>query len=456
MSRPSEHPSSSPVVQGRRPSEKTPSTAVEKTKTNMAVQPVREKGIVQKAVQYANQSWEKKSDNLVRTVGGMDRTMLFLTLLLIAAGSVMILSASAPSALAEKGKSLHYFLRHMVFVAIGLAALYGISRLPLGFIEDVTPLAFLAATGLLIFVLIPTPFSLAQGAARRWLIFGSITVQPSELMKAALILMLARYLGRHQQDMIPDTKRLSIFRNGWKYSVKYFFEFFLKSTVVPGIFVVIACGLVLAENHLSGTLIMGMIGFVVLFMGGVPWYLLFSCVGLVGGIAVSVFLSTKDYAKERIESFINKENVDLLDEGWQTAQGQYAIGSGGLLGTGLGGSRQKYSYVSEPQNDFIFTILCEEMGFVGAVVVILLFILFLWRGVVIAMRAPTVFSSLAVLGVVAHVGIQAFLNIAVVTGSIPNTGISLPFFSYGGTSTVVLLAEMGVLLGVSRHSYIQK
>ncbi|MBQ4044481.1 MAG: FtsW/RodA/SpoVE family cell cycle protein, partial [Clostridia bacterium] len=144
------------------------------------------------------------------------------------------------------------------------------------------------------------------------------------------------------------------------------------------------------------------------------------------------------------------------DEGWQTAQGQYAIGSGGFLGTGLGGSRQKYSYVSEPQNDFIFTIWCEEMGFVGAVAVIVLFLLFLWRGIVIATRAPDTFSALAVLGIVGHVSIQAFLNIGVVTGALPNTGVSLPFFSYGGTSTLVLLMEMGVLLAVSRHSYIKK
>jgi len=441
-SRPSEKHPPSAVVQGRRPAANRQSMP-QKAQQQAVVRREPEKGSwLQERSRRADQRWEESGKDLVRTRGSMDRAMLWLIFVLLALGAVMVFSASYPSALAQKGNSLYYITRHMFFVIAGVAAMLIISKLPLGLFEDFAPAAFGIAVFLLIFVLIPTPFSIARGEARRWLIFGSVTVQPSEIMKAALILMLARYLGRHQQDMVKGERGLG--------------EFFLKSTVFPGIFLAVACVLIVAENHLSGMLIMGMIGAVILFLGGVPWYFLLAAAFLVGGAGVTWFLFKEDYAMERLTSFLDKENVDILDEGWQTAQGQYAIGSGGLLGTGLGGSRQKYSYVSEPQNDFIFTIWCEEMGFVGAVAVIVLFLLFLWRGIVIAMRAPNTFSSLAALGIVAHVGIQSFLNIAVVTGALPNTGVALPFFSYGGTSTLVLLMEMGVLLAVSRHSYIKK
>lgn len=442
--RPPEKNRSSAVVQGRSPAVRKQTTAVEVSSKKQSSGGLVQSGRrwLQNQSRRADRRWEETGETLVRTRGSMDRIMLSLIFVLLALGAVMVFSASYPSALAQKGNSLYYITRHMFFVIAGVVLMLIISKFPLGFFEDVAPVAFGIAVFLLVFVLIPTPFSISRGAARRWLIFGSITVQPSEIMKAALILMLARYLGRHQQDMVKGERG--------------FGEFLMRSTVFPGIFLAIACGLIVAENHLSGMLIMGMIGAVILFLGGVPWYFLLAAALLVGGAGVTWFLFKEEYAMERLTSFLDKENVDILDEGWQTAQGQYAIGSGGLLGTGLGGSRQKYSYVSEPQNDFIFTIWCEEMGFVGAVAVIVLFLLFLWRGIVIAMRAPDTFSSLTALGVVAHVGIQTFLNIAVVTGAIPNTGVALPFFSYGGTSTLVLLMEMGVLLAVSRHSYIKK
>ncbi len=434
----------SAMVQGRKPVQQKQTAVEQSPKSSPEPQGLVARGRqkLQVMSSRADERWEEKGNALVRTRGSMDRTMLSLILILLALGSIMVFSASYPSALAQKGNSLYYITRHMFFVITGVVAMLAISKFPLWVFEDYAPVAFGIAVFLLIFVLIPTPFSVARGEARRWLIFGSITVQPSEIMKAALILMLARYLGKHQQDMVKGTRSWGCF--------------FVRSTVLPGLFLGFACILVLAENHLSGMLIMGMIGAVVLFMGGVPWFFLLAVALTLGGAAVVLFVTTQDYALERLTSFFDKENVDILDEGWQTAQGQYAIGSGGFLGTGLGGSRQKYSYVSEPQNDFIFTIWCEEMGFVGAVAVIALFLLFLWRGIVIATRAPDTFSALAVLGIVGHVSIQAFLNIGVVTGALPNTGVSLPFFSYGGTSTLVLLMEMGVLLAVSRHLYIKK
>lgn len=173
---------------------------------------------------------------------------------------------------------------------------------------------------------------------------------------------------------------------------------------------------------------------------------------LVGGV---IFLLTNSYAMKRIESFLNP-NADVLSDKWQTTQGLYAIGSGGFFGLGFSNSRQKYNYVSEPQNDFIFTIWCEEMGFFGALLVIFLFVLLIWRGYNIALRASDTFSSLMAFGITSQVGIQSFLNMLVVTDLIPNTGISLPFFSYGGSSLVILLAEMGILLSVSRNARIKE
>lgn len=417
------------AVQSGRLSEKRKSAGKEST----ALQEKREA-----AVPGFVREWDK---NIVRTRGGVDRVMLALTLILLSLGSIMVFSASYPSALAQEGDSLYYIKRHLVFAAAGVVLMLVLSLFDSSFYEDMAPIAFAVATALLIFVLIPSPLSISRGAAHRWLDFRIFTLQPSELMKAALILMLARYLSRHQDDL-ADRSHLG--------------RYLWRGTLCPCIFVGIACGLVILENHLSGTLIMGLIGVCVMLMGCVPpgWLALFA-VG--GGAAVAIpFLATQDYAWQRIETYLNKEEADVLDEAWQTTQGQYAIGSGGLLGTGLGGSRQKYSYVSEPQNDFIFTIWCEEMGFVGAIAVIVLYLLFIWRGIVIAMRAPDTFSALVVLGVVGHVGIQAFLNIGVVTGVLPNTGVSLPFFSYGGTSLLILMAEMGVVLAVSRRSYVRK
>ena len=259
-------------------------------------------------------------------------------------------------------------------------------------------------------------------------------------MKLALVMALAWYIDRYKDYVLDRSDKK---------------KYVLYGVCIPAMFLGAACVLVLLEKHLSGTVILGMIGVCVMFIGGVHPGWMFGILGAGGLAAISVFLATNDYALKRITTFTD-ENADKLDELWQTTQGLYAIGSGGALGVGLGASRQKYSYVSEAQNDFIFTIWCEEMGFVGAVVLIVLFLLFIWRGYVIAMRAPDTFSALLVFGIISQVGIQAFLNIAVVTDVIPNTGIALPFFSYGGTSLVILLAEMGVVLSVSKHSYQKK
>ena len=198
-------------------------------------------------------------------------------------------------------------------------------------------------------------------------------------------------------------------------------------------------------------IIMFLIGMVVIFAAGARkfWFII---AGSGAAVAAIIAISFSSYARQRIEVWLRPENFSADDEVYQTLQGLYAVGSGGLLGTGLGNSRQKHLFVSQPQNDFIFSIVCEELGFIGAVGLIALFVLLVWRGVVIALRAPDTFSQLVVIGIVGKVAIQALLNIGVVTALLPNTGISLPFFSYGGSALALQIAEMGIVLGISRYS----
>lgn len=220
----------------------------------------------------------------------------------------------------------------------------------------------------------------------------------------------------------------------------------------------VMCGLIALEKHVSATILVGLLGIVMTYLGGIDkrWYpLVIACI--VGGAVLMVVFRNKmpEYAAVRIIAWLDK-SYDPGDARWQTNNSLYAIGSGGLFGVGLGNSRQKHMYVSEPQNDFIFSIFCEEMGLVGALIVIVLFVLLIKRAFDIAMRTKDMFASLLVMGIAVQVGLQAALNIAVVTDLIPNTGISLPFFSYGGTSLWILLIEMGVVLSVSRGAKIEK
>ena len=228
----------------------------------------------------------------------------------------------------------------------------------------------------------------------------------------------------------------------------------LYGTMFPLCLIGLVCVLVLLERHLSGIIIIGCIGLIVMVVSGIKLKLL-GIFGLLAGGGVAAFALLTDYTKRRIDIWLNPA-AHPLDGGWQTLQGLRAIGSGGFFGLGLGNSRQKYSYVSEPQNDFIYTIVCEELGFVGALAVIVLFGILVWRGYVIAMRSPDRFASLVAIGISSKIALQVILNIAVVTNSIPNTGIALPLFSYGGTAMIVQLVELGTLLAISRYTLEKK
>lgn len=378
-----------------------------------------------------------KPTDIVRVKSGIDRPFLVLVIILVCFGAIMVFSASYPSALRYKNDSYYYIKRHLVFVAIGFVAMFFAARFDYRWLRKITIPVFIATLVLLVLVLV---YGVASGKAQRWIQIGSFTIQPSEIMKFSLVILLALYIDRNQN-------RITNYKNFWQSSAYGMFY--------PFIIIGLVCILVAAEGHFSGTIILFMIGMVVIFAAGARkiWF------GIGGGgaaLLILIAILTTDYAKERISLWLHPENYEITGKIWQTMQGLYAVGSGGLLGVGLGNSRQKHLYVSAPQNDFIFSIISEELGFVGAVLVIILFALLIWRGFVIALKAPDTFSSLVVIGIISQVAIQSLLNIAVVTNLIPNTGISLPFFSYGGSSIMMLLGEMGIVLSISRYSYQQK
>ncbi|MBQ4066666.1 MAG: FtsW/RodA/SpoVE family cell cycle protein [Clostridia bacterium] len=382
-----------------------------------------------------DERWD--NEKIERQRHGVDRPMLIIILILIALGTVMVFSASYPSALKEKNDSFYYISNQLLWVALGGGAMTLMTFVPYKLVKVFAPAAAVVSAVLLVMVLI---IGTARGVAQRWLSLGFVSFQPSELAKAALILFLAYYIDKNHDEISKSLDKKKTF---W------------KGVAIPGIIVGGFCGLVLLEKHLSGTIILGLIGFAIIFISGADIAKMLITYGVPCGAIGLIYLLTNEYALKRILTH-NDENADVLAEAWQTTQGLYAIGSGGLFGMGLGKSNLKFNYVSEAHNDFIFTIWCEELGLVGAVLLIALYGFFVWRGITIAKKAPDIYSSLVAFGITFQVGIQAALNIMVVTDLIPNTGVSLPFFSYGGTSLIILMAEMGILLSISKHSYQKK
>lgn len=386
-------------------------------------------------VDKKEQAWQK---DIVRVRGGVDKVMLGLILTLVCLGTIMVFSASYPSALNEGLDMYYYSKRQLIFVALGLVVMAIASRVPYTWYKIWGVFVFYgAAIVLLILVLV---MGTSEGEAQRWLDLGFFTIQPSEIMKVALVMMVAWYVDKYKEKINA--------RPDWKHTFRY-------NVFWPGVLIGIACVLILLEKHLSGTAITGILGMAVMLVGGCHALWTIGCFGTAGLAAAAVFVALNPYALKRLTTFTD-ENADVLSDLYQTTQGIYAIGSGGLFGLGLGHSRQKYSFVAAAHTDFIFSIWCEELGFIGAVFLIALFIAFVIRGYTIAARAPDTFSSLVAYGISTHVGLQALLNICVVADIVPNTGVSLPFFSYGGSSLIVLLGEMGILLSISRQYYMKR
>ncbi len=368
--------------------------------------------------------------------GGMDLPFLFIVIALAVFGAVMAYSASSVYADQYHGDSAYYFKRHMIYLLVGV-----VSAIP--FILMARPwfwrmfgvVAYVGSVLLLLLVLI-IGSSYGSGATR-WIQIGPVSIQPSEIAKMAVILVIALVMTKYERQLRNDQK----FGGHLRYGVIY-----------PMLIFGFICVLVMLERHLSGIIIIGLLGLTTMYLGGTKrkYFLWIMAIGLVGVLIVLLF---SGYAQTRVTTWLFIDKVDPLGSAWQTLQGLNAIGSGGFFGKGLGNSQQKYGYVSQPQNDFIFTIVCEELGFIGAVCVVVLFGLLVWRGFRIAAKAPDKFCSIVVYGLVIKVAIQTILNIAVVTNSMPNTGIALPFFSSGGTAIILQIFEMGIILAISRYSY---
>lgn len=370
---------------------------------------------------------EKRRESYELSRGPIDLPFCFLVLLLTAVGLVMLLSASFPSAYYETGDATHYFIRQAAFAGMGVAAMFIIGRLNYQSFRPLARPALFVAIVLLVLVLIPG-VGITRNNATRWLGVGELfTFQPSEIAKVAIVLYFSDSISRKKDRMRT-----------------------LRYGVVPyAVWIVLVAGLVALEPHLSGAILIAGAGAVLMLVGGIQWRYVLGAIGAAGGLLYLV-LFVIGYNTSRIEMWFNPWQ-DAQGKGYQLSQSLISIGSGGLWGVGLGKSRQKFLYLPEEHNDFIFAIVCEELGLIGASIIMILFAALILRGYWIALHARDRFGSLLAVGVTTLIAMQTFLNIGVVTGLLPTTGISLPFFSYGGTALSMQLAEMGIVLSVSRQ-----
>lgn len=374
--------------------------------------------------------------NAKTTKTGQFDFVLFITVLvMLGAGLIMVFSASSPSALSKTGKSYVYVRTQAIAAVGGILAMLAISKIPYKTWKNFSGLfIYIASIAILLAVKIPG-LGYNAGGAYRWIDLGFTTLQPSELVKIAMILFFAKYLT-------DNKKTIHKFKEGFIFPLLW---------LVPIVLI-----LVFVQSHLSATLVIIMVVSILMLMAGTKmrYFVSIGSVLIIGGCIALYILATVygigGYRLERITAFLDPWS-DPTDTGFQVIQSLYAIGSGGLFGVGLGNSTQKYLYLPEPQNDFIFAVIAEELGFMGCVAIIALFGIFIWRGALIAMKAPDSYSSLLAIGITSLVGLQAIINISVVTSSVPNTGMPLPFFSYGGTALLILLCSVGILLNISRY-----
>ena len=361
-----------------------------------------------------------------------DFILFVIIIILLSLGIVMVLSASAPSAIAESGNSYSYVIQQLKAAILGIILMLIISKIDYRLYKKFYKAIYWISVLILLLVLIPG-LGLSSNGATRWIDLKFIQFQPSELTKIGLIVFYAGYLADHKSEL----------KSFWKGFVKPLIY------ILPPIAI-----LYFVQNHLSASVVIGAVTCVMMIMAGCR-LLYFVIAGLIGALVMTVGIIALQatgkggFRIKRIMSFMDPW-ADATEVGWQAVQGLYAIGSGGLFGVGLGESKQKYLFIPEPHNDFIFSILAEELGFVGCVIVILLFAIFIWRGILIAIKSPDMFGSLLATGITTLIGVQVIINIGVVTSSIPNTGMPLPFFSYGGTALLILLCSCGVLLNISR------
>ena len=374
--------------------------------------------------------------------GPMDLPFLMLVLLLLGLGLIMMFSASYATAYYHDGDPLVYITRQAMFGAVGVAAMYVVSKINYQTFRWMAPLALVGSIVLL--VLVHTPLGVSHNGAQRWLNLG-IEFQPSEFAKISVILFFAARLCKRDTEKHKRYKNRTFFGRAYN-----FFDRIGLIELMPYVLVLgVVAGLVISQPHLSGTLLILAGGASVLFAAGIHWGWFFAG-GAVLSLGMWAIITLTPYMTARINLWQDPWAYSQGD-GYQTIQSLIAMGSGGLLGRGLGNSMQKMLYIPEPENDFVFPIVVEELGFVGGLVVLILFALLILRGYWLALHARDKFGALTIVGIISLLAVQVFLNIGVVTNLIPNTGISLPFFSYGGTALMIQLAEMGMVLSISRQ-----
>jgi cell division protein FtsW len=371
------------------------------------------------------QPQEKKPKVILDERGLLDIPFLVITVLLVIIGVIMMFSASYARAYELKGNPTYYFARQAIFAAVGIGLMLFVSRVNY---QIWRAASFIVLAAAVFFLMLVPIIGTEENGAKRWLNLGFTSFQPSEVAKLAIVLSFASLMSSYRDKM-----------QTFRYGVLPFAAILL-----------VICGLLMLEKHFSGIIIMLAIGASMMFLGGTQlrWF----GIGLaLFAVFAVVYLKTMGYASARVTAWRDPAS-DPSDAGYQILQSLYAIGSGGLMGLGFGKSRQKYLYLPEEHNDYIFSIVCEELGFVGALVVILLFVLLIVRGYWIAMHARDRFGALTAAGLTTLLAVQVFFNIGVVTNFLPATGISLPFFSYGGTALLLQLFEMGIVLSVSRQN----
>lgn len=367
------------------------------------------------------------------TKGSSDYIILIVVMLILALGMIMVLSASSPASLSESGDSYRYFKKQAIAAALGLVIMFVVSKIDYRIYKKFAWIIYFAFIILLVIVgFVGTD----AGGARRWIIIAGFNFQPSEFAKIGFIIFFAAILTELKKD--GRINKLS-----WGF-------FYPLAWLIP-----IVGAILILQNHFSATFLICLITVIQMFIAGVKlrYFIIAGGMGL-GGLLSFILLKNggtlgEGFRSDRIQTWLDPF-ADPTGSGWQIIQSLYAIASGGMFGAGLGESKQKYLYLPEPHNDFIFAVLAEELGFFGCVVVILLFAIFIWRGIIISMKAPDTFGSLIAVGIVSLIGLQAMINIAVVTGTVPVTGMPLPFFSYGGTAIIANLIAVGILLNVSR------
>ncbi len=367
-------------------------------------------------------------------VAGFDVIFLGLVVLLVAIGLIMMYSASYPTAYFDGQSSSYFLTRQIFFAVIGFAILFLAMLFNYKKLHKFAFIILLTSLALMVLVLILP----SEGGVNRWIGVGSFTFQPSEILKIAVILFLAHWAS-------INFYRMEIFKVG---------------VLPPLVLWIVSCGLLFLQPHYSGIVIITLLIFTMMFLTGVKLrYFLIGGIALMGVFFIAQSTGLLSYAMDRMDGW--GQALVYIDENqwqdtYQTRNSMYAIGSGGLWGLGIGQSRQKFLYLPEPQNDFIFAIICEEIGFIGALIILVLFACLVARGIYIAINAKDKFGALLVGGITAQVGWQVILNILVITDWLPNTGISLPFFSYGGSSLIMMLAQMGIVLSVSKTANINK